>query len=504
VTAAVDRPARRGDLAGLAGVGAVGVATVAAGVLSRGNPVLTALPIAAVAVGFALLRYPLRWSVTAIFFLLLALEVPGDAADIWNTPLIIAGYLLSDVSGMLTHVKASGFEALAVVLFAVLIYRRASGSRVDGPGQVPVASAMRDALALYLLGFLYAEAIGLLGGVGLAPWKARYLLHVLVFFLLFQGAFRDAWDFAALGRATVIAAQVKGVLAMYVQLVAAPRLTGGRLAYATNHGDSILFTMALVILLVRAMEKTSRRAGLDLLLFAPLPIYGQMLNGRRIAWAMLYLALMLIYFISPWRAWKRIITRSLLIGAPVVLLYAGVGWNSSGGGVFGPVHKLRTMLDSSVDSSTFWREVEAWNVASSMRARPLVGIGLGGEYVEHMVNDNIATFYPDYRGWPHNTVLGLMLYAGLPGFVALWLLYPVVIFLAARAYRHARRPYERAAALACAGAVVCAAFLAWGDTGLHFNQAKLALAAAAALASKLAVSTGAWPSRQGEQPEGSA
>ncbi len=290
-----------------------------------------------------------------------------------------------------------------------------------------------------------------------------------------------------------------------MQQVAAPQLTGGRLAYATNHGDSILFTMALVILVVRAMERTTPRAGVQLLLFAPLPIYGQMLNGRRIAWAMLELALMLIYFICPWRAWKRTLTRTLLVGAPLVLIYVGVGWNSAGGGAFGPVHKLRTMLDSSVDSSTFWREVEAWNVASSLRDRPILGVGLGGEYVEHMVNDDIATFYPDYRGWPHNTVLGLMLYAGLPGFIAHWMLYPVVIFLAVRAYRRARWPYERAAALACAGAVVCAAFMAWGDTGLHFNQAKLALAAAAALASKLAVSTGAWPSRQdGGQAAGEA
>ncbi len=95
---------------------AVGLATVAAGVLSRGNPVLTAAPVAAVTVGFALLRYPLRWAVGLLFFLLLALEVTGDAAGIWNTPLIVAGDLLSDVSGAITHVKLAGFEALAVVL----------------------------------------------------------------------------------------------------------------------------------------------------------------------------------------------------------------------------------------------------------------------------------------------------------------------------------------------------------------------------------------------------
>ncbi|MGC3996236.1 MAG: O-antigen ligase family protein [Anaeromyxobacter sp.] len=425
-----ERAGRFDGLTALA-IGVVLAATVALLAVTGGNPGAAAAPVLLIAGAYALATFPVRWATTGMVFLMLALDVAGDGYGIWNTPFILLGDVLTDVSGAITHVKVAGFEVLTFLLLAVVVFRRSVGSARDGLNPVPVATAARDALLLYLLGFLYAEAISVASGHGLAPWKARYLLHVPLLFLLFQAAYRDPRDFRALAMAVVAAAQIKGLIAFYVQIVAV-RLTGGKLAYATNHGDSVLFVMALVILAVRVMEQTSRRAMLEAAALAVLPMVGLMENGRRIAWAMLELALMLIYFVSPWKAWKRTVTRAILIGAPVLLLYVAAGWNSGGGGLFGPVHKIRTMLDGSVDSSTFWREVEAWNVANTMRDRPYIGTGLGGEYVETMMNDDISAGYKEYREWPHNTVLGLLLYAGLPGFTLTWFVYPVTLFLAVR------------------------------------------------------------------------
>jgi O-antigen ligase len=110
-----------------------------------------------------------------------------------------------------------------------------------------------------------------------------------------------------------------------------------------------------------------------------------------------------------------------------------------------------------------------------------------------MQNDDISIGYPDYRGWPHNTVLGQLLLAGTFGFAAIWMPNLITIFLAVRAYRRAMEPGQRAAALACVCAVVCCCFMAWGDTGVHFMQHKLAAALALAVAGKLSLTTGAWP-----------
>jgi O-antigen ligase len=495
VTAAAPATAPRGRLATLAAVGlvvAVGLSTLAAGVLSGGDVVITLAPVVTATLVYVLLRAPLRWSTTALVFLLLSLEVTGDAEGFWSTPLIHLGDLLSDISGSLTGVKMAGFEVVAILLLMVAARRRMAGSTLDGsPGQVP--SAIRDTMAIYLAGFAYASLLSLATGRGLPLWKVRYLLHVPFLFLLFHSAYRRTADLRPVAVAVVAAAQVKALLAAYVQLVAAPELTGGPLAYATNHGDSVLFAVAILIVVAAAAEEANGRALLRMALLIPLPLWAMALNRRRIAWGMIEASLLVMFLLSRWRPWKKRLVAVLVAGAPLLVVYLAAGWNSDGTGIFGPVHKVRTMLDSSVDSSTYWREIESWNIASSLRQAPLVGLGLGGEYTEFMQNADISIGYPDYRRWPHNTVLGQLLFLGVPGFAATWMLNLITLYLAARAYRRAATPYARGAALVSVGAIVSCCFMAWGDTGVHFVQHKLAAALSLTAAAKLALETGAWP-----------
>lgn len=489
---------RLGAIGWGAGVVAVALATVASGVAGGGNLLVTIAPVLLVTGALLVVNVPLRWPATSLVFLLLAADRREDAAGIWSTPLAPLGQFLADSSALGIF---AGFEVLALLLIGLALYRRAVGSTLDGREPDRMATAARDLTLLYLAGLGYAVAVGAFQGVPLSPWKVRYILHVPLLFVLFHLAFRNVRDLAPVGRAIVVAAHVKALLAAWIQYVVAPELTGGQLAYATNHGDSVLFVAAILIVLARAMERTNPRNVLAAVLLLPVPIWGMILNQRRIAWAMLEMSLLVFYVVSPWRPWKRRLTTSLLVAAPLVLLYVGIGWNSPGGGFFGPVHKVRTLLDSSVDASTFWRDVEAWNIASTIRDRSFLGIGLGGEYVEYMKNDDISAGYADYRGWPHNTILGLILYAGVFGSMALWLLYPGTMFLAVRGYRHAASHRDRTAALVCVGAVVSCFMMAWGDTGQHFTQVKLALALALAVAGKVAVSTGAWGrSRDGGAP----
>jgi hypothetical protein len=213
---------------------------------------------------------------------------------------------------------------------------------------------------------------------------------------------------------------------------------------------------------------------------------------------MIGIGLGLAYAVAPMRGWKLRLTRVVLMAMPLLVLYVGVGWNR-GSRIFGPVQTLRSMADTSVDRSAYWREVETWNIAMSMRWSPVTGIGLGGEYTEYMLNDNIADAYKEYREWPHNTVLGLLMLMGLFAFTAHWVLLPVAVFLAARAYRFARGSDDRVAAVGCLGAVAACLVLAYGDTGAHYPQYKVFAALAVAVAAKLAVATGAWPTRAAQR-----
>ena len=189
-----------------------------------------------------------------------------------------------------------------------------------------------------------------------------------------------------------------------------------------------------------------------------------------------------------------------LVLAPVVGLYVAVGWNHSGSALFAPVKMIRSVEDSSTDDSTHWREVENWNIGMSIRQHPLMGLGLGGEYTEYMRNGSIAAFYPQYRAWPHNSVLGLLLLAGVFGFTAIWSLFALVVYLAARSYRRATVPEHRVAALACIASVIGCMSIAYGDTGANLFQFRLFAALSLAVAAKLAIATGAWPRRRRGQP----
>jgi O-antigen ligase len=191
------------------------------------------------------------------------------------------------------------------------------------------------------------------------------------------------------------------------------------------------------------------------------------------------------------RGWKLAVTRIGVVAIPVIALYVGVGWNSASG-VFAPVRSLRSVVDTSTDRSAYWREVENWNIAVSLKEMPITGLGLGGEYTEVMANDSVAEGYKEYREWPHNTYLGLLLLMGLFGFTVVFALGSLVIFLSVRSYRLAVTAEQRVVALGCLGTVIAAQVLAWGDTGAHFPQFKVLLALAVAVSASLATTTGAW------------
>jgi hypothetical protein len=71
----------------------------------------------------------------------------------------------------------------------------------------------------------------------------------------------------------------------------------------------------------------------------------------------------------------------------------------------------------------------------------------------------------------------------------------VGLFLAARAYRYAVTVDDRTAALAAVSIIVVYLVYCYGDLGLGTWTSVFTVAPAFAVAGKLAVTTGAWPSR---------
>jgi hypothetical protein len=493
---AAPRSGALGDLGLVALLVGVGLATVALGWLSDGNVFVSAAPALVTGMVLAICVAPLRWTMMVLTFLLLALDDYSNAMGTWHTPwAIVQELLVQNVDRVIPAArgfKLSGMELIAGLLFGVALYRRYRGSTMDSRGRAPMARVLVEFLLVYLAGVLLATVNGMLrgGSMEVAIWQVRPLLHLAMFFVLFDAAIRGSIDLRALGRLIVAAAILKAALAMWVRFVLA--VSEKDQNTATSHGDSILFALACMVLIANLMERTDRRRLAACIVFLPPILLGMKANTRRLVWVELVFALALAYLLSPWRPWKRSVTRLGLVLAPVLLLYAAVGWNSSSG-VFAPLSTFRSVAESGRDRSTFFRHVENWNLVVNMEDRPILGRGFGHEFVEFYKNDDIS-FFAQYKAEPHQ-VLALLLFCGFIAFNAVWLFLAVGIYLAARAYRLATVPEDRAAALCCIATIVICLIQVYGDLGPYLTQYKVILAMALAVAGKLAVSTGAWPAR---------
>jgi O-antigen ligase len=133
------------------------------------------------------------------------------------------------------------------------------------------------------------------------------------------------------------------------------------------------------------------------------------------------------------------------------------------------------------------------NLVNNVIEHPLLGTGFGHEYREDIKLPDVSQAFKMYLLVPHNSILGFLAYAGLLGFSMLWCAVSVATFLAARAYKRAAEPLDRAMALWTIGVFIAYLNSIYGDMGQGSWTAVFTVCPAMAVAGKLAVASGAWP-----------
>jgi O-antigen ligase len=217
-------------------------------------------------------------------------------------------------------------------------------------------------------------------------------------------------------------------------------------------------------------------------------------NHRRIVWVEVGVGLMTVLTLSSRTRQKRALARALVVASPVLIAYTVLGWSASSR-VFAPVQLVRSVIDSKADPSTEWRDWENYDLVFTLRQSPILGTGYGHGYVEAVKLPEISQVYALYRFVPHNSFLGLWAYGGIVGFSLLWSLTVVGLYFAARSARSTSAPTERIAAIGSSVAIVVYLVHCYGDMGLGTWTGVFTVAPALAVASRLAIATGAWPRR---------
>jgi multisubunit Na+/H+ antiporter MnhF subunit len=366
---------------------------------------------------------------------------------------------------------------------------------VDAHGYVRAASPVRTG-ALVCIGTIALVWIsGMLrgGDFGSSLWQVFRVIYLPCVLLLFAAGLRGPGDARRLGVTLVAAALLRAVVAISVRLMFPDTEA---VPHATTHADSMLFADAFLLILVWFAERPTTRSLLLGVGTLPILAWGMVANNRRLVWVELGFGLLTIFFLTPWGRVKRRVAQAVVVSLPLLLLYVGIGW-SHPTGVFAPVRTVRSVVDSGSDSSTAWRDWENYNLYYTLKDNPVLGTGFGHGYTEVVHLPDISQGYSLYRYAPHNSILGLLAFGGFLGFAGIWMLIPLGIFFAARAYRFSTQPRDRVAALTTIGVLVAYMVHCYGDMGLGTWTSVFTVAPALALVAKLATASGAWPGRAG-------
>ncbi|HTP51003.1 MAG TPA: O-antigen ligase family protein [Anaeromyxobacteraceae bacterium] len=483
--------------------GALAAVTALAVFLSQGDPLLSLVPLLLVGLSVLLWRAPLRVIASLTLFVGLALDADTNGTrDKWSYALEPLRVLFFENLKKVIPVEAlklSVLDLLVLLLVGLVVYRRAVGDRRDGHG-VPTVSWLRLGLVLSLLGMVGMLAWGLArGGVfQQAYWQLREPIYVPALALLFLACFKGPRDLGPVGAAVVLAAVYKSLVCIFFyQFIA--REFNYKPPYVTSHTDSALFSVAVMIALIAWHEKLSWKVRLCLGASVPVLLLGIYTNNRRLAWVELAFSVMAAYALTPRTFVKRALTRLLVFAAVLAPLYLVVGWNSTSS-IFRPVRTVRSVVDADVDRSSLDREVENYNLVVTLKTNPLLGTGLGHEYVEFTKGDDISTVFSQYRFIPHNSVLGILAFGGVFFFTLFWLPLMMGMYLAVRSYRAARTPLARTAALSVVTALIAYEIQGWGDMGIQSWATSFLAAAALGVVAQLAPAVGAWPSRRAAVP----
>ncbi|MEI9941340.1 MAG: hypothetical protein WDO69_29325 [Pseudomonadota bacterium] len=452
---------------------------------------------------YSMAKAPLRHSLLVLMFCALTLENPSEqpAAGMWKSPLFSLGGL------MLTHLKQtvggglffSGMDIMLAFLGVIVYTRRSSRSNIDRIGHFAVPRPMIQVAYLALGGMAFVWMVGLIRGgadSSMAVWQLDRVMYVPLTFLLFQAGLRGPQDAPAVGKVILLAGACRALQARYVvaTVIAKPDPETGStaLVYATTHHDSMLFAWTTVLVVAMLVHRMRGGTGKLALVMLPILVSGMLANNRRMVWVQIILVFITLYFLTGMNAVKRKIQRTLRIVSPIALLYVLIGWNAGGSAVFKPVRIIRSAVDSKSDASTQWRDIENYDLLYTIRQFPFFGTGYGKGFWE--VQPLPAVDYQLERFIPHNSILGLWTYCGYFGYTAITLLWVIGVYFAIRAYHAASSPVDKTAALVCFAGLLIHFVQCYGDMGLGSWSAVFMVAPSLAMAGKLAVANGQWPS----------
>jgi O-antigen ligase len=372
------------------------------------------------------------------------------------------------------------FNAVEVVILAVAAGAIGSRSR-----RAPRSAVSRELpfAGLYLGAIAIMFAAGLAAGGELKPalWQVRGPVHFVAFALLAPMVIRTERQLGVALGALLGAALFKALQVDWIFFVE-ERARFGAWREVLGHEDSMFFAVVLTITATLALERSAFGARRALLLASPFVLMALLVNQRRASYVALALGLLLVPVLLPER--RRAWLRGAAVLAVAAAAYAALFWGLPDHPLGRPLQKARSIVaaaPSSDDaSSNLYRSAESINLERTLAEHPL-GLGFGHPYELHVPVVDIGDVFPQWRYNPHDTILGMWIALGTPGFVAFLLWLGALLLGASRELKEERDPSRRAAAFAVVSALAAGLIVATVDHYLGTERGAVFLGTLAGL-----------------------
>jgi hypothetical protein len=374
-----------------------------------------------------------------------------------------------------------------LIMAGVLI---AALSKRDARGFIP---PMRSALLILVGVTIFSFAWGLFhgGDARAASWQTYLILSAVLVSFTVAAVFRAPADYHGLAKWLLAAVCYRALMCWISYFTWGRDLTGVSGAYLTTHDDSIGWVVAIMALIVNAIDRRSALVtarNLALMLFIAGAIQ---FNSRRLAWVSLAMGVVFMYFLFPKGVAKRRINRALIVAMPIVLLYVAVGWGREER-IFLPLRSFAT-VSTKEDASTLARNAENLGLVATANAWGFgLGSGWGKPYIQLSNKYDISGAFELWQYVPHNSVLGLLAFTGVLGSAAFWLAVATGVYMNARIARLASDPVARSVGIIGAAQVVVCANQLYGDMGIFFIKPMYFLAISYGIALRMPRQLGLW------------
>jgi hypothetical protein len=304
-----------------------------------------------------------------------------------------------------------------------------------------------------------------------ALWEIRALFYLGIMFFFVPQVIQTKDQVRQLFWVIIAALSFK-TLQGVVRVVNLGFRFGGR-DELTNHEDPLFFVSLIVLAAGFYLYKYrgSQRSYLTWLMTPMVIVF--FMAQRRATWAALgaaILAFLMLIENKPRMAFLKILAPAVL----VVSVYLGIFWESPAGGIGHGAFLVRSSLSSTKEEageryySNLYRDFENYNLAQTVKAAPVAGIGFGNKYLQPIKLPRIPFTLAEYI--PHNEIFWMVVKVGAVGFFLFWCFLYAHVMRLASLFTRLNDPYLKAVCAVAIIAVLGQVVVSYYDLQLTFYR----------------------------------